>query len=729
MGASLNQSLMTQKELIEQQFLQKVGYFPDIDNPKTLNEKIQWLKLYYRNPLMTTCADKFKARDYIQKKIGKEYLIPLLGVYTDVSEFNFKDLPRRFVFKLNNASGKNIICKNKSKLNIKKTTVQLAQWLHPEYNHYFYSYEWAYKNIAPKIICEAYIEQKNKELSDYKFFCFHGRIQYFIVTTGKRGEKNFTVTYFDRNWQKIPCKGKHPASQKPLLPPQNFSRMIQLVEMLAAPFPFVRTDMYNVDGKIYAGELTFYPSNGMAPLKPFYWEYKQGKLLDLVSVIKKNISGYIRSKRKRKAKTVIYTAITQQYDNLLLHKHLSSEFDYVCFSDTLQQNFGVWEVRKMKQFANDPVRNARYYKLFPHKVLPEYETSVWIDANIDILDNTLENKVKKLTASKTDFAVNIHYERDCIYQEAEECIKQKKDDPVLIQKEVADLRKKGYPEHNGLFETNVIFRKHQSRLVGLVMRDWWKMITQFSRRDQLSFNYALWKHNASCIKLFPDNIRLMDGFLLKNHNPRVTSVLFVDTGKGFEKQHVLQNNTIIPNHVFMMKFDLSTFPNVKQLKFIISPNQFCLLKIDRITCHAPKESVKVKRAEIHFDPQATLLENGFIDFPDSNPELFFPVIPETKSVVIEGQVRFYDIENRFFELQQALAKIKSSKAYKLWSVTKRMELLFSKTSKNIKLPRKTDITSVAKYGLILQEELDQIINSSFYKLWQGFNEAKKTLIR
>ena len=148
------------EEKIKKQFKEALGYELNLENPKTYNEKLQWLKLYYHNPLMTKCADKYLAREYIKEKIGEEYLVPLIGVWDKVEDIDFNSLPKQFVLKVNWGSGQNIIVKDKSKLNIEETKNKLNGWLKPFSNHYYYSYEWQYKDIEPKIICEKNILNK-----------------------------------------------------------------------------------------------------------------------------------------------------------------------------------------------------------------------------------------------------------------------------------------------------------------------------------------------------------------------------------------------------------------------------------------------------------------------------------------------------------------------------------------------------------------------------------------
>ena len=272
-------SIEEKKFILETVFEERVGYKPDIDNPKTFNEKIQWLKLYYHNSLMTKCADKYLVREYVKEKIGEEYLIPLLGVYNTPDEINFDDLPNQFVLKVNWGSGQNIIVKDKSKLNIKQTKLQLKKWLHPYSNHYYNAFEWCYKDIKPKIIVEKYMKQLNNDLYDYKFLVYNGQIKNLFVVSDRFNNKY--VDWYDKDYNFLNFTRGGNNSPNRIIKPKNFDKLKLLAKKLAEDFLFVRVDFYSVEGKIYFGELTFYPGNGMEPFEPLEWDYKLGEMLEL----------------------------------------------------------------------------------------------------------------------------------------------------------------------------------------------------------------------------------------------------------------------------------------------------------------------------------------------------------------------------------------------------------------------------------------------------------------
>lgn len=713
---------ISQKEFIEQQFLREVGYFPNIDNPTTFNEKTQWLKLYYKDPLMTKCTDKYEVRAYIASKIGNKYLIPLVGVYENVNDIDFAHLPKSFILKPNDGSGKSIICEDRSKLNIKETRLKLKEWLNPQSNHYFYSFEWAYKDIKPRIVCESLLDSQDK-IKDYKFFCFQGKAKFLHIASER--DVKLKIDFYDLNWNRLAVRREYPNSNTEFEKPKNFDKMIEIAETLAEDFPFVRVDLYEVNNKIYFGELTFYSSNGTGPFNPPEWDYTFGAYLDIDQIVTKQVKKYISHKKTRKAKVVIYTAISGDYDRLLNYKYISQDFDYICFTNDKIDNPGIWEIRKLEYEKSDQIRNARYCKLFPNLLLPKYEHSIWIDANIDILDDVLEKTIYKLILQDNLIAMNVHYNRNCIYQEAEECIRVKKDTSETISKQVSFLRKENYPENHGLFETNIIFRKHKDTKIIKLMEHWWHMICTFSYRDQLSFNYVLWKNGQTCLRLFPSNARLMDDFGFKHHNPQTTSTLYVNFGSGFNNTDCIRKKILVLQNKFDVSFELDKFKDAKECKFNISKNQYCFLKIDAITLHTAFQSYLIKQSEIIINNEATLLVNGFIDFSTSNPEITFPGKENITSIEIKGEVRFYDIENRFFYLEQALKKIKSSKAYRIWHIYRNIRLFLLKKEGEPKIKPQYHFAYIKEYKSQLQHELDFIQNSLFYRVWQRFNEIKK----
>lgn len=274
-----NLSLDDKKYIIEHQFEQAVGYKPNIDNPRSFNEKMQWLKLYNEDPLLTKCADKYLVREYVKEKIGEEYLIPLLGVWDSPDEIDFDKLPNQFVLKVNWGSGQNIIVKDKAKLNIEETKAKLREWLKPHSNHYYFGFEWCYKNIQPKIIAEKYIEQIDGNLLDYKIFCNNGNPSFLFV--GIDRHKDLKFNFYDLDFNLLPFKQHYDVSNKKIQKPECFQEMLNVAKKLSKDFLHARIDLFLIGNKIYFGEITFYHFNGMEPFEPVEWDYKLGEMLTL----------------------------------------------------------------------------------------------------------------------------------------------------------------------------------------------------------------------------------------------------------------------------------------------------------------------------------------------------------------------------------------------------------------------------------------------------------------
>lgn len=255
----------------------------DLINPVEFNEKIQWLEMYYHVPILTQLADKYAVREYVSQKIGKQYLNDLLGVYSNVSEIDFKSFPRRFVLKGTHGSSTNLIVEDKSQLNLVKVKKELKKWMkHDQYKKV--GFEWAYKNIKPRIICEAFLEDDTTDhLIDYKFHCFNGKTKFVFISLD---ETAYNKHYFyDINWNKLAIS----KSQKKSVPiklekPSNFDEMIHLSEILADKLPFVRVDFYSIKGKTIFGEMTFYPVDGRKDFYPDKYNKIIGDYLELPKI-------------------------------------------------------------------------------------------------------------------------------------------------------------------------------------------------------------------------------------------------------------------------------------------------------------------------------------------------------------------------------------------------------------------------------------------------------------
>jgi len=267
---------------IKNEFKKNLGYSLDLKKPETYNEKIQWLKCFYRDPIMTQCADKIAVRKFIKDIIGEQYLIPVYGIFNNVSDMDLNGLPKAFVLKPNHSSGRVIVCYDKNKMDWKTELSKLKRWLNE--NYYYQNGEWVYKCITPKIICEQLLYG---EIIDYKFMCFNGIPKLMFTCTERK--KKLKVTFFDLSFNRLNFIRKYPASDVRIEKPQNWDLMIELSRKLSSRFPFVRVDFYENLGKLYFGELTFFPGNGFEKFYPDHWDKKIGELLDLDKVNKKYV--------------------------------------------------------------------------------------------------------------------------------------------------------------------------------------------------------------------------------------------------------------------------------------------------------------------------------------------------------------------------------------------------------------------------------------------------------
>lgn len=260
-------------------------------------EKIQWMKMYGGLEKYSNLVDKYVVREYVKNKVGEKYLTNIIEVYDSTSEIDFNKLPEKFVLKLNTGSGYNIICKDKEKLNKEKTIRQLNKWLKEDYTKI--KKEPQYKNIDKKIICEEYMENKEGNLFDYKLFCFNGKVE-FIEVDFDRFE-NHAMNFYDRKWNLLDLKkGKYPNYSKELKKPDNLEEMIEIAEKLSGELPFARVDLYDVDGKIYFGEITLTPAGGLTPFTPLSKDLEIAKMIDLDKYKRNNILLIARISEKRK---------------------------------------------------------------------------------------------------------------------------------------------------------------------------------------------------------------------------------------------------------------------------------------------------------------------------------------------------------------------------------------------------------------------------------------------
>ncbi len=267
--------------IIKHQFKNTAGYDLNLDNPKTFNEKLQWLKLYNEDPNITIAAGKDTAKEFVKNIIGEEYIIPNIGIYSNAEEIDFDKLPNEFVLKVNWGSGQNIIVRNKKSANIKEIKDKLNKWMKPTSNHYFFSFEFSYRDITPKIICEPYIGELKDNLTCYKIFNFASK-PYLIQAVFDDKTQYETINYYDLEWNKLDLRQNYPNNPNNPNKPKNLHKMIRLAEKLSQNFPyFVRTDFYEIGDKVLFSEFTFFSDNGMARFYPKEWDDKLGALINL----------------------------------------------------------------------------------------------------------------------------------------------------------------------------------------------------------------------------------------------------------------------------------------------------------------------------------------------------------------------------------------------------------------------------------------------------------------
>lgn len=273
--------ILPDKAQLQLMYFKHFKRFIHFRNPKTFNEKIQWLKLNDRNPEYTKLVDKYEVKQYIADTIGSEYVIPTLGVWERVEDINFDSLPDQFVLKCTHDSGSIAICKDKATFDKKAAIKLLNNGL--KRNGCWFGCEWPYKNVKPRIIAETYMEDPDTaELRDYKFFCFNGEAKLLFIATDRQAVGTETkFDFFDMDFNHLDIKNGHPNAD--ILPqkPMQFDKMVELAEKLSIGFPHLRVDFYEVNGKIYFGELTFSHWSGFVPFEPPEWDETLGSWIQL----------------------------------------------------------------------------------------------------------------------------------------------------------------------------------------------------------------------------------------------------------------------------------------------------------------------------------------------------------------------------------------------------------------------------------------------------------------
>ena len=273
--------LIPDKPYIKVKYRASMGEKLDLENPKTFGQKLQWLKLYYRRPDYPRLVDKYEAKLAVAEIIGEEHIIPTLGVWDNVDDIDFDALPDQFVLKCTHDCGGLVICKDKSKLDIKAAKEKIRKSL--KVNYYYGGREDPYKHIKPRVIAEKYmLDEKTADLRDYKFYCFDGKAKALFVAADRHIEgKECTFDFYDINWEHLDMHQRQQNAINGIEKPETFDKMVAIAEKLSQGMPHVRVDLYEVNGQNYFGEMTFFAGGGWVPLEPRKWEKVFGEWINL----------------------------------------------------------------------------------------------------------------------------------------------------------------------------------------------------------------------------------------------------------------------------------------------------------------------------------------------------------------------------------------------------------------------------------------------------------------
>lgn len=262
-----------------------LGKTLNLREPKTFNEKLQWMKLYYfpKSKRVVTCADKYAVRKYIEKKGYKESLVPLLGVWDNAKNIDWDKLPDRFVLKCNHGCAYNIVVPNKAEINREKTVHQLNHWLKEDFGAF--NIELHYSKIKPhRIVCEEFL---GSNITDYKFFCFNSEPKFIYVSNDLIHDRQAQIGFFYLDGSKMPLKRDDYTDISQVILPEFFPEMLAMAENLSKDFPFVRVDFFLANNRYYFAELTFTPSAGMMPFNPDKYDLEWGDMLDISMLMDK----------------------------------------------------------------------------------------------------------------------------------------------------------------------------------------------------------------------------------------------------------------------------------------------------------------------------------------------------------------------------------------------------------------------------------------------------------
>ncbi|MBQ9069292.1 MAG: hypothetical protein IJ131_09610 [Eggerthellaceae bacterium] len=270
-------------DAIKRWYKSSTGVELDLDNPSTFDEKIQWLKLYDSTPEKGRLSDKYLVRDWVASRVGERYLVPLVGVWESAGDIDFESLPDRFVLKATHGCGWNVIVRDKETLDTKAVRAQLRSWLATDYSFVEW-FELQYQHCTPRIIAEAYLENTEGDLHDYKFFCFGGKVECVGFVRGRMTHAEEAC--FDAEWNRLPCiYCSHPRIEGSIPKPKGFEEALRVAEALSAGFPHVRVDLYLTnEGRVYFGEMTFTTMSGNCAWDPPEYNDVFGRMIDLTTL-------------------------------------------------------------------------------------------------------------------------------------------------------------------------------------------------------------------------------------------------------------------------------------------------------------------------------------------------------------------------------------------------------------------------------------------------------------
>lgn len=275
---------LSDEKYIKKKYNAWTGKKINLRNPKTFNEKLQWIKLYDRKPVYTTMVDKYESKNFVAEHIGEEHVIPNLGVWNSFDEIDFDKLPNQFVLKCTHDSGGLVIVRDKSKLDKEKARKKIEKSL--ARNYYLHGREWPYKNVKPRILAEAYMEDDSGNgLRDYKFYCFNGEPKFLYISEGLEDHSTAKISFVTLDWEFAPYERSDFRPFDKLPPkPKCFDQMLEFAAKLSDGTDFLRVDLYEINGQVYFSELTFFPCGGLMPFKDMKHDEEIGEMLHLTGM-------------------------------------------------------------------------------------------------------------------------------------------------------------------------------------------------------------------------------------------------------------------------------------------------------------------------------------------------------------------------------------------------------------------------------------------------------------